>query len=274
MYKRILLALDMEGVNYVVGEPYSWLKKGCEQWKIAVEEGTKEINAAAAALFAAGAERVDVWDNHNNGNNLRVEEIDPRVSVISHDPYKPRMGFAAGEYDCICFFGYHSMEGTLGGVLSHTMNSDTIQYYKLDGRYIGEFDMDAGIAAVHGMPCRFFAGGDVACAQVLRTVPDMVCVHTKTELGMNEAVFRGEDLYAEIGQRIVEAVRVEGTCSPLRFPAVLEVSLKRVEDAAKYLKGRLKRGYAAEHPADELLGRDAHTVAVTVRNIDDFIACI
>ena len=50
MYKRILLALDMEGVNYVVGEPYSWLKKGCEQWKIAVEEGTKEINAAAAAL--------------------------------------------------------------------------------------------------------------------------------------------------------------------------------------------------------------------------------
>ena len=273
-YKRILLAVDMEGVNLVVGEPYSWLRKGCEQWQIAVEEGAKEINAAVKALYAAGAECVDVWDTHNNGNNLRAQDLDPRVQLISHDPYKPRMGFAAGRYDCVCFFGYHSMEGTLGGVLSHTMNSDTIQYYRLDGRYIGEFDMDAGIAAVHGMPCRFFAGGDISCAQVLLTVPDMVCVHTKKELGMNEAIFRAEDLYDEIGQRIVEAVSTEGACRPLKFPAVLEVSFKRVEDAAKYLKGRVKRGYTAEHPVDAILGRDAHTVAVSVRNIDDFIACI
>ena len=274
MYKRILLALDMEGVNYVVGEPYSWLKKGCEQWKIAVEEGTKEINAAAAALFAAGAERVDVWDNHNNGNNLRVEEIDPRVSVISHDPYKPRMGFAAGEYDCICFFGYHSMEGTLGGVLSHTMNSNTIQFYKLNGRYIGELDMDVAIAASHGISCRFFAGGDIACVQAKRTVPGIVCVETKKELGMNEAIFRDDDLYDEIGERIVAAVQVEGEYRALDFPAELQVSFKRVEDAAKYLAGRLKRGYEAKFLVDELLGHDAHTVVCTLRNMDDFIACI
>jgi len=274
MYKRILLALDLEGVNRVVGEPYSWLFKGSEQWAIAVEDAARELNAAAKALLDAGAERVDVWDTHNNGNNLRPEHLDARVGLISHDPKFPRMGFAKGQYDCLCFFGYHSMEGTLGGVLSHTMNSNTIQFYKLNGRYIGELDMDVAIAASHGIPCRFFAGGDIACVQARRTVPGIVCVETKKELGMNEAIFRDDDLYDDIAERIVEAVRVEGDHRPLRFPAELQVSFKRVEDAAKYLAGRLKRGYEANFLADELLGHDAHTVVCTLRNMDDFIACI
>lgn len=37
MYKRVLLALDMEGVNNVTGEPYSGLSKGSEQWYVARE---------------------------------------------------------------------------------------------------------------------------------------------------------------------------------------------------------------------------------------------
>ena len=110
MYKRILLALDLEGGNRVVGEPYSWLFKGSEQWAIAVEDAARELNAAAKALLDAGAEQVDVWDTHNNGNNLRPEHLDARVGLISHDPKFPRMGFAKGQYDCLCFFGYHSME--------------------------------------------------------------------------------------------------------------------------------------------------------------------
>ena len=32
MYKRVLLALDLEGVNYVVGEPYNGLERDTEQW--------------------------------------------------------------------------------------------------------------------------------------------------------------------------------------------------------------------------------------------------
>ena len=35
MYKRILLALDLEGVNNVKGVPYEALSKGTDEWKIA-----------------------------------------------------------------------------------------------------------------------------------------------------------------------------------------------------------------------------------------------
>ena len=77
MYKHILIALDLEGVNNVVGEPYSGLSKSTEQYEIAQKQAVLEVNAAADALFAAGAESVTLWDNHGGGDNISEEWIDP-----------------------------------------------------------------------------------------------------------------------------------------------------------------------------------------------------
>ncbi len=272
--KRILLALDLEGVNLVVGEPYLGLVKGCEQWEIARMQAVKEINAAARALFDAGAEEVALWDNHGGGHNIDGELVDSRVTLLDPDPSLPRMYFIE-DYDCVCFFGYHAMEGTLGGVLAHTMNSKCNQYYKLNGRYIGEIDMDAYIAAEAGRPSCFFAGGDIACLQARRAVPGIVTVVTKTELERNQAIFRdNEKLLCEIGERIVDAVKTLVPFTRLAFPATMEKSFKRMEDAAVYLERLKKNGIAAEHPLDEILGRDAHTVVSRIDNIENFIKAI
>ncbi len=275
MYKRILFALDLEGVNFVVGVPYSGLGKETEGWYIARKQAALEINAAADALFKAGAETVALWDNHGGGNNMDPLTLDPRIEFLAVNHKAPRMSFAEGRFDCICYFGYHAMEGTLGGVLAHTMNSSAVQYYKLNGRYIGEVDMDAYIAAEMGMPSRFFAGGDIACRQAARAVPGIVTVVTKREFSRNEAVFRDNDeLLAEIGSRIVCAVQSECAPKRLSFPATLEKSFKRVEDAAKYLASLTASGICAEYLRDEILGRDAHTVVSTVSDMAEFIRCI
>ena len=275
MYKRVLLALDLEGVNNVVGEAYSGLSKESDQWYIAREQAALEINAAAEALFDAGAEAVALWDNHGGGNNVDPLALDERIELINNDNSAPRMSFAKDRFDCICYFGYHTMEGTLGGVLAHTMNSKANQYYKLNGKYIGEIDMDAYIAAYYGMPSRFFAGGDITCRQAKRSVPDIVTVETKRELERNRALFRDNgELFEDIKKKIVEAVSTEAKPRDLTYPAVMEKSFKRVEDAAKYLQRIVGCGIAAEHPVDEILGRDAHTVISTVNSIDEFIKCI
>ena len=60
MYKRVLLAVDLEGVNKVAGEPYMGLARDTDGWIVAKEQAAAEINAAAKALFAAGAEKVGV----------------------------------------------------------------------------------------------------------------------------------------------------------------------------------------------------------------------
>ena len=275
MHKRILLALDLEGVNFVVGEPYLGLSKGTDQWKVAVAQAVKEINAAADALYAAGAEKVELWDNHGGGNNIAADDLDSRITLLSPDLKQPRQYFAEGQYDCICFFGYHAMEGTLGGVLAHTMNSKLNQYYKLNGRYVGEVDMDAQIALSHNMASCFFAGGDIACAQAERAVPGIVTVVTKKELSRNEAEFRDNDeLLAEIREKIVEAVQGDARPAAWEYPVQVEKSFKRMEDAAIYLKRVRTLGLTADYPADEILGHDAHSVVSAVNNIGEFIKSI
>ena len=59
MKKKFLIACDLEGVNRVVGEPYCGLGKCPEQWETARRQAALEINAAAEALFGAGADCVD-----------------------------------------------------------------------------------------------------------------------------------------------------------------------------------------------------------------------
>jgi len=275
MYKRVLCALDLEGVNKVVGVPYEGLGVNTDGWRIAREEAVIEVNAAADALFAAGVDRVALWDNHGGGGNVDPFALDPRIELLKVDTKEPRMSFAEGEFDCICFFGYHAMEGTLGGVLAHTMNSRLNQYYKLNGRYIGEVDMDAYIAASHKMPSRFFAGGDIACRQAKGAVPDIVSVVTKRELGRNSAEFRDEEeLLSEIREKIVSAVTSEGVIRELKLPARFEKSFKRMEDGAVYLERLRGAGISAEHPEDEILGRDAHTVSSEISSVSEFITCI
>ena len=270
MYERILLALDLEGMNNVVGEPYTGLSQGSDAWEVARHQAVKEINAAAEVLFEMGARKVGLWDNHGGGGNVDPSELDSRIILIKHDNSLPRMNFAAGEYDCICFFGYHTMEGTLGGVLAHTMNSKMVQFYKLNGEYIGEVDMDAYIAASHGMPSCFYVGGDIACAQARHAVPDIVTVVTKHEISRNEAEYRDNgELLSEIREKIAEAVTSEHKAKECRFPAVWEKSFKRVEDAAVYYKKMRELGMESEYLSDPILGKDAHTVVTRLYSIED-----
>lgn len=275
MYKRVLLALDLEGVNNVVGEAYMGLGHDTEQWKVARVQAVKELNVATQALFDAGVEKVGVWDNHGGGNNVDPSALDSRIELINAPLSLPRMSFIKDNYDCICYFGYHTMEGTLSGVLAHTMNSKEVQFYKLNGKYIGEIDMDSAIASSYGIPSRFFVGGNIACSQAKRSVPDIVTVVTKTELGRNVASFRNDDeLFADIKTNIVKAVTQKSEARPMTFPAIMQKSFKRTEDAVKYLDRLRNLGLNSEYLDDEILGKDAHTVVTTVRDISEFINSI
>ena len=276
MYKKILFALDLEGVNNICGEPYSGLSCGSEEWEKARHQGALEINCAARALFKAGVEKISLWDNHGGGVNIVPEELDERIELINVDLSRQRMYFADnGAFDCICFFGYHAMEGTLGGVLAHTMDSKSNQYYKLNGKYIGEVDIDTYIAASHQMASVFFAAGDITCRQALHSLPHLTAVVTKREISRNEAEYKENNLlFEEIEEKITEAIKDEKPIQPCSFPAIFEKSFKRTEDAAKYLVRLRKNNIEADYPSDSILGKDAHTVISTVRNISEFIICI
>ena len=274
-YKRVIICADLEGVNNVVGVPYEGLIKGSEGWEVGRHQAASEINAVAEALFDMGCEYVCLWDNHGGGGNIEASELDPRIDFIKNQKGVDRDYYFRNDLDGVVFIGYHSMEGTLGGVLAHTFNSKAVQYYKINGRYVGEIDVDTYIAAGMGVKTLFFAGDDKACAQAKASVHHIATVITKYGKGRNEADFRDNgELLAEIKETVARAVNEPHELKILTYPATLEMSYKRIEDAAKYMARRLERGIKVYYLPDEVMGYDAHTYVCEINSFEDFVKAV
>lgn len=261
-----LLAVDLEGAHGVVGEPYKGLVPGMSEYAKAVENVTAEVNAAVKALFDAGATKVFVWDNHGNLDNLDFSKVDPRAEKV-----KPKSN-SVGRLDflreskiaAMLFIGYHSREGSLNGVLAHTYSSQDIQYYKIDGKQVGEFDIDGIIAGSFGVPAVFLSGDDVCAAQFLENSPNAVVAVTKIGKGRNQAEFLPKDkVLDEIYKKVVEAASKKFSVTGNRFPCSVEVRYTRTEFAAICLKKLTDFGVRVVY------GEDAHVLIGVAENVDD-----
>lgn len=282
-----LLAVDLEGAHGVVGEPYKGLTPDMEEYAKAVENVTKEVNAATEALFAVGATRVFVWDNHGNLDNLDFSKVDSRAEKIRPESNSVgRLDFLSEhKIEAMLFIGYHSREGSLNGVLAHTYSSQSIQYYKIDGKQVGEFDIDGIIAESFGVPSVFIASDDVCVGQFLENRPYASAVVTKIGKGRNKAEFLPEEeVLGEIREKVAEAVKKEraatkkecvsakkeyaamkkerGTVAN-RFPCAIEIRYTRTEFAADMFEKLNAEGIRAVY------GEDAHVLIGVAKNADE-----
>lgn len=264
---KFLVAVDLEGANFVVGKPYEGLSPDAAEYATAVRETTAELNAVLAGLYDGGAEKVYVWDNHGTGHNLDFAAVDPRATNAGLDASSlERMNFADGlGLDGVIFLGYHAKEGTLGGVLAHTYSSASRQYYKLDGKQVGEFYIDSTIALCKHIPVRMLVGDDHCVQEAKEIGENVVTVVTKYGEGRNAARFRDNDeLLAELYAAAQKAMRLPPVCLAPVFPKRLEIRYTRTELAAE-VKERVLRDYGVH--AD--YGEDAHILQLTARRIED-----
>ena len=267
--KEYLIAMDIEGVHGVCALPYNEspiyaLPRTSDEYKQAVVNATREVNAVVDELFACGAEQVYVWDNHGGGGNLDFAEIDPRAKQLVVDAKKPRMEFLSRyHFDGILYIGYHTRAGTPRGILSHTYNSIEIQYYKINGKQVGEFDIDSWIAACYGVPAIFAASDDVCVGQILEHSPETVTAITKYGVARRKAIFRDEDeVLAEIRAGVRESVNKKINPVPLTFPCEFEIRYTKQELAEWFL----------ESLGEKLplrFGEDANTLCATFYTLDD-----
>ena len=263
---KYLIALDLEGVGGVVGVPYSGLKRESDGWYEAREQAILEVNTVARALFDTGAELVALWDNHGGGNNLDYPLLDKRIELITPDRTKIRQAFAENYgFDAMYYLGYHAMEGTVGAVLAHTFNSNEIQYMKINGKLVGEIEIDRYYAGENGYSPVFFAGDDKACLEAQAAIPGIVTVETKKGLSRNKAITRDNgELLREIYEKAQAAAKVEIAPERLSFPLAFEVRYTRMETAEAALLEAKASGINAEYVGD------AHTVLFIVENIRQF----
>lgn len=260
-----LIAVDLEGVHGVVGEQNKGLNRMVADYPIAVENATLEVNTAIKALFDSGATKVFVWDNHGGGGNLDFSKIDSRATEIIPDKSRQRMDFLKEHTIAgVLYIGYHSKEGTVNGVLAHTYNSVDHQYFKINGKQLGELDFDTCIAGAYGVPAIFAACDDLCVLQMQACSPQTVCAVTKYATGRNSAIFRDrEDVLKEIYEGVRNAVNKDIPPVYLRFPCDFEVRYTRMEMAAwrlETLKGQLSNLH---------YGEDAHVLQATLYTIDE-----
>lgn len=260
-----LIACDLEGIHGVVGEPYKGLLRELDDYKVAIRNAEKEINATARALFDAGASKVCLWDNHGGGNNIDESKIDKRVTFVYHKKDKCRFELVREHnFAGIIYLGYHSREGTRGGVLAHTYSSVAIQYIKIDGVPVGELDIDTYICAMHGIAPLFCASDDICISQFKSLAPEAVTVVTKYAKGRNAADFIDEDtVLSEIYKGVYEAAGKKLSPIPYPTPAEVEIRYTRMELAETMYERAVNMGIPVRY------GEDAHILHLTIERMNE-----
>ncbi len=129
--------------------------------------------------------------------------------------------------DAAMMIGQHAMAGIKEANLNHTQSDKTIEFYKLNGKKIGEISQFFLYAGTFDVPVIFLSGDEAACNEAKDLVPEISTVSVKQGLGRNCAISLSAK---ESCRRIREGIR-KALCehshrpiSPLKWdpPYVLE----------------------------------------------------
>lgn len=237
---KFMIAVDCDGPACVVGEPGQALSNSRDM-VYAREQATRETDAAARALFDAGAEKVIVWDNHGFGANLVFDRLDRRCEVLLGTGFGRRFPLLDESYAGVLMIGYHAMEGTPNAVLAHTYSPDAYRAIRVHGRPMGEIALDAAVAGELGVPLILVASDDKGCAEARNFMPWIETVATKQGFGRNCAYSKHPTVAEEeIYQATQRAVARLGEMQPFAFPRPVAVEIE-FKQPLQVLKARIRR---------------------------------
>lgn len=233
MKKKFFIAVDLEGLPCTIGTYGAGLTSESPCYRYACSEATEEANAAAAALFESGADEVIVWDNHATGINLDYSRLDERVLILNGAGTKKRFPEMDSSFSGVVFIGYHAYD-TPYATLAHVYSSSTFQYQKIDGKMVGEMQIDAAIAGRMGVPAIFASSDDICLEQAKESFPWITTFEVKKSLAWGSALSKQPNtVHRGIYEGVKEAVSKLDTCKPYTFaePFEYEVRYKRTEYA-------------------------------------------
>lgn len=175
---RIYLSVDLEGIAGVVHVDQT--RRNGHDYEKARRWMTAEANAAIKGAFDGGASYVLVNDSHADMRNFILEELDPRVELISGNlkPYSMVEG-TQDPFDLALFIGYHAGASSRAGILDHTYFGAVVSHVRVDGREFNEAGLNALVCGENGIPVGLVTGDQTACAQAKALLGDIETVIVK-----------------------------------------------------------------------------------------------
>jgi D-amino peptidase len=181
-----LISADMEGVTGVTCPDD--VRPGSPQWDRFRRLFTGDVTAVCAGFFDAGVTEVTVNDAHWSMRNLLLEELDPRVRLLTgnHKPFGMMEGIQQRP-ELVAFLGYHSGPGE-PGVLSHTFVGFEIFQVVLNGRAMSEGYLNSLLAAEYGVRLAMVSGDNLTCADASSYAPGAQLVAVKEAVDRYAAI--------------------------------------------------------------------------------------
>lgn len=178
---------------------------------------TEEVNAAVRGAFNAGASEVVVADGHGNMSNILIEELDPRARLVSgNNRVMCQLEGLDETFEGIIFIGHHGRESSSKAVISHTLAGICVKEMKINGKIVGETEMNAMVAGAFGVPTIFISGDDLYVSEVKDTLPDVESVVTKIARDRLAAeLIHPKVVYEQIEAGVSKAVQNISSFKPL-----------------------------------------------------------
>ncbi len=166
------MSVDMEGITGVAsGAALSAGANEYERFRLLM---TQDVNAAVEGAVEAGADEVVVGDAHGTMNNIMIEHLHEKARLISgSNKLLCQMGGIEDyDFDGVLFVGYHGGEGSRG-VVNHTVMGVAVTQILVNGKWVGETTLNAGIAGHFGLPVALVTGDDVVTAEARQNLGDL-----------------------------------------------------------------------------------------------------
>ena len=214
---RILISADAEGVTGVTNT--NELLFGRPHYEFMRTMMTDDVNAAVEGAFAGGATQVVVNDAHWTMTNIQIERLDARADLIKGFHKHLCMVEGVQDADAVFFLGYHARTGDSDGVGNETILGREIVEIRMNGKPVGESEINAAVCAEFGAPVIFASGDDLYEKELRETLANVEYGLTKYAIDRWAArcfpPARSQENIRQAAQRAVERFALEGTS---RYP--------------------------------------------------------
>jgi D-amino peptidase len=235
---KYFISVDMEGISGIVDA--SMVSRKHADYTKGRKLMAADTNAAIEAILEHNPKaEITVCDAHGAMNNIDPNDLHKTAVLVRGTP-KPQsqMAYLDDSYDACLFVGYHSKKGTLNGVMSHTYSGGNIERLVVNGREVGETELNAGIAGHYGVPLIFVAGDQATALEAKAIHPRITTVAVKEAIGRTAAACRHpEEARALIKEGVKEALNLSPKIPPYKVarPVVFTITFtdaKRADAAA------------------------------------------
>ena len=149
---------------------------------------TAEVSTVIEAAFTAGATEIVVSDSHGNGQNLLIEKLPQKVTVVRSWP-RPLMMMQGIDqsFAGAILLGYHTSTHNVAGVRAHTISSARLAEVRMNDKPVGEGEISAAIAGHFGVPVIMISGDDQVIKEVSGSIGDIEGAVVKWAGGFHSA---------------------------------------------------------------------------------------